>query len=145
MNDPLEQFRKRPLVRAQAPAAPTGREEYTAFDSKDRVTRLEIRSVKHPARAPGYDLLMDIIYDDSHWTHFILVYYFVHVLVRGKNLRSVVAALRLGTAEFIQEFDPTKWERPKDANTPVIESVEFQPQDGDRSGANHETPGMKMH
>jgi len=40
------------------------------------------------------------------------------VLVRGKNLQTVVFAIENGMADFIQEFDFKRWPEPTDATAP---------------------------
>ena len=54
MTDPLAQYRKKPPGTVAEPTPPTGPEEYVAFDAKDKVDRLLIRSAKVQARSPGY-------------------------------------------------------------------------------------------
>jgi len=122
MTDPLAQFRKKPAGATEPP--PGEPEGYVAFGTKDKVERLRIRRAFAPTRSPGYAYLLDIAYDGPFGTNFVLVYTFLMVLVRGKNLQPVVMALESGTADFIQEFDSDKWERPKDEKAPFIESIE---------------------
>lgn len=124
-DDPLAQFRKTP-VPAGGPLPPKEAEEYTAFGTKDKVFRLRIRSAAAPVNSPGYNILLNVIYDGDHWTHFMLVYTVLAVLVRGKNLKNAVFAIENGMADFIQEFDPERWEKPKDANAALIESIEIK-------------------
>lgn len=122
MNDPLAQFRKRPGGMA---APPTGEGEgYAAFGAKDKVERLKIRRAFAPTRSPGYAYLLDMAYDGPFGTNFVLVYTFMIVMVRGRNLQPVIMALESGTADFVQEFDPDKWSKPSDDKTPFIESIE---------------------
>ncbi len=123
MNDPLAQFRKRA---GHTAPPPTGNEpeSYAAFGAKDKVERLKIRRASAPARAPGYAYLLDLAHDGAFGTNFVLVYTFMIVLARGRNLQPVIMALESGTAEFLQEFDPKRWEKPADPKTPVIESIE---------------------
>ncbi len=124
MSDPLAQFRKKVPV-AAAPAAATGKpSEYAAFGAKDRVTRLQLRRVLNPWRSPAYSNLLDISYDGEHGLNFVLVYGFMFVLVRGKNLQAVVHAIQEGTAEFIQQFDADQWQEPA-PGAPLIESIEI--------------------
>jgi hypothetical protein len=73
------------------------------------------------------------------------------VLVRGKNLQPVIAALEMTTADFIQEFDPDRWQRPKDAKAPIIESIEVVVQENgpsistsEKTGSGRE-PGRSLH
>jgi len=129
MNDPLERFRKSPPLTSSSPPAAKESDEYLAFAAKDRVERLKIKRTNDPTRAPGYAYLLDIAYDGNHGTNFVLVYTFLMVLVRGKNLQPVIMALLAGTADYIQEFDPERWQKPADANAALIESIEVVVQD----------------
>jgi len=101
-------------------------DEYVAFGTKDKVFRLRIRSAAAPVNSPGYNILLNVVYDGDHWTHFMLVYTVLMVLVRGKNLQNTVFAIENGMADFIQEFDPERWEKPKDGNAAFIESIEIK-------------------
>ncbi len=110
MNDPLAQYRKKPPGTVAEPHSPKGPDEYVAFDAKDKVDRLLIRSAKEQARSPGYGYLLDIAHDGPYGTNFVLYYSFMlTVLVEGRNLQPVIMALQMGTAEFIQEYDSDKW------------------------------------
>ncbi len=112
--------------------------EYVAFDAKDKVTRLRISRANDPTRSPGYAYLLDIVYDGDFGTNFVLVYTFLMVLVRGKNLQPVIMALEMGTADFIQEFDADRWQIPKDEKAPFIESIEVVVQENGPSIADSE-------
>lgn len=107
--------------------------DYVAFEAKDRAERLIIHRVKDPARSPYYQGLLDITYDDSYWENFVLMYGFVIVMVRGKNLRPLIAALQMHTAKEIWEFDPRKWKRPTDPQATIIESIEIQQAGSERA------------
>lgn len=147
MNDPLAAFRK------SAPAAPgrskspdpTSGEEYVAFGAKDKVTRLRVRRAMAPTRSPGYAYLLDVVYDGNYGTNFVLVFTFLMVLVRGKNLQPVVSALENGMADFIQEFDPDKWAKPTDPNAALIESIEVVVQESASSVSEAEKNKPKGH
>jgi hypothetical protein len=98
--------------------------EYQAFATCKKAGRLKIHRAMAPARSPKYSCLLDIAYDGPYGTNFVLVYEFMIVLVRGKNLQKVIAAIQNDTADFIQECDPDLWKHPTDKNAPFIESVE---------------------
>ena len=121
MDDILAQHRKKPL--AGAFVKPKKDEKYVAFDAKDRVERLRVRRILNPVRSPRYLHLQDVSYDGDFGTNFVLVFDFMIVLARGKNLQGVVAALELGTCDFIQEYHADFWPKPGD-NEPIIESIE---------------------
>lgn len=145
MNDPLAQYRKTPIGSAAGTKPPMGTDEYVAFDAKDKVERLKIRRANDPARSPGYAYLLDVVSDGPYGTNFVLVYTFLMVLVRGKNLQNVVMALEMGTAEFIQEFDPDRWQKPTDERAPFIESIEVVVQESGPSISESESTDKTVH
>jgi hypothetical protein len=131
MNDPLAQYRKKPVGNVAEPTPPKGPDEYVAFDAKDKVDRLQIRQANAQARSPGYGYLLDIAHDGPYGTNFVLYYSFMMmVLVEGRNLQPVVMALQMGTADFIQEYDSDKWPKPKDEKAPFIESIQITMEQG---------------
>jgi hypothetical protein len=142
MADPLAPFRKTPQSLASGSATPPkGDEGYVAFGTKDKVARLRIRRTMAPTRSPGYAYLLDVVYDGSYGTNFVLIYTFLMVLVRGRNLQQLVFALEGGMADFIQEFDPDRWEKPKDESAAFIESIEVVVQESAASVSGAEKTG----
>ena len=125
-NDPLAPYRKTPVQSNGGAVPPTGEEEYAAFGTKDRVRRMRIRSVTAPVNAPGYNILLNVVADGQDGSNFILVYSVLLVLVRGRNLQKMVFAIENEMADYIQEFDPDKWQKPTDATAPLIESIEIK-------------------
>ncbi len=138
MTDPLAQFRKSSAA-AGSGGGSSPKEEYAAFAAKDRVARLRVRRRGAVTRSPGYSHLLDVVYDGSHGTSFVLVYTFMMVLVRGQNLQMLVAALEGGMVDFIQEFDSSRWVKPSDKSAAVIESIEIEVQESGTSVAEAET------
>lgn len=145
MSDPLAQFRKKPIGSGAETSPPAGGDEYVAFDAKDKVERLKINRANHPTRSPGYAYLLDVVYDGQFGTNFVLVYTFMMILVRGRNLQGVVTGLQMGTVDFIQEFDPERWALPKDDKAPFIESVEVVVQQSGPSIAESEEANNTVH
>ena len=140
MADPLAQFRRKPAADADPKPASSEPGEYVAFGVKDHVQRLKIRRANAPTRAPAYDRLQDISYDGEFGFNFVLFYTFMIVMVRGRNLQPVVAALETGTADFIQEFDADLWAEPKDAAAPFIESIHVEVMEGSDMPADNVNP-----
>ena len=146
MADPLAQFRKTPLAPSGAgPSKPKETDEYLAFAAKDKVSRLRIRRAMAPTRSPGYAYLLDVVYDGSFGTNFVLVFTFLMVLVRGKNLQTLVFALENGNVDFIQEFDSDRWGKPKDETAAFIESIEVVVQESASSVSGAEKTGETKH
>lgn len=135
-NDPLAPYRRRPLPSEREPASDEP-EPYLAFETKDKVLRLRIRSPHAPVHSPFYHILLNVVYDGEHGTHFMLVYTVMMVLVRGRNLQKVIFAVENGMADYIQEYDPDRWPKPTDATAPVIESIEIRVKED--NSANTET------
>ena len=121
--DPLAAFRRKPGEGAKPTTANTEAETYAAFAGKDRVERLQIRRVLDPVRAPRYLHLYDIAYDGHYGLTFTLYFEHMMVMVRGKNLQGLVAALQNSTVDFIQEYHADLWDKPA-ADAPIIESIQ---------------------
>lgn len=145
MTDPLAHFRKKPVGVAGSTQPPVGGDEYVAFDAKDKVDRLKIRPANNPTRSPGYAYLLDVVYDGSYGTNFVLVYTFLMVLVRGKNLQLITTGLEMGTVDYIQEFDPERWQKPADEKAPFIESIEVVVQESGSSISESENVDKTVH
>lgn len=130
MADPLAQFRKVPIASKGGTVPPVEADEYVAFGTKDKVRRLRIRSAAALTHSPGYNLLLDVVSDGQHGTNCILVYTILLVMVQGKNLQKMVFAIENGMADYIQEFDPDRWQKPKDAEAAFIDSIEIKVTEG---------------
>lgn len=147
MGDPLAQYRRKPIAPSgPSSGPPTGADDYVAFDAKDKLDRVRIRRAMAPTRSPGYAYLLDVVYDGPYGTNFVLVFTFMVVLVRGRNLQPVVAALEGGMADFIQEFDADRWKVPTDPKAPFIESIEvIVKEEGPTIAEAEPLPGGKPH
>lgn len=136
-NDILSQFRRTPSAPLKESVPPKEPEAYAAFGTKDKVHRLRIRSAAELTHSPGYNLLLDVVYDGQMGTHFMLVYTVLMVLVQGKNLQKVVFAIENSMADHIQEFDAARWQKPADASAPFIDSIQIKVIEG--NSANEKT------
>lgn len=145
MADPLASFRKTPVSPSGGTSPPNETEEYVAFGSKDKISRLRIRRAMAPTRSPGYAYLLDVVYDGSYGTNFVLVYTFLMVLVRGRNLQSLVYGLENGMVDYIQEFDPDRWAKPTDQTAAFIDSIEVVVQESPSSASVAEKTGETRH
>ena len=138
MTDPLAPYRRNKTTVTEPPKEPAG---YVAFGGKDRVERLKIRFAKERTHAPSYLHLQNLTYDGQHGTSCVLIFDFMCVLMRGKNLQGLVAALENGTVDFIQEFNPDLWPKP-DEKSPLIESIKIMQPDENPSLAASEKPSL---
>jgi hypothetical protein len=141
MADPLAPYRRKNTSGPATSPPVMAASDYVAFAGKDRCERLEIRRKMAPARAPRYFNLDDIAFDPVYGTNVALIFTRMVVLVRGKNLQAIIVALKSDMAEFIQEFDPDRWEMPKDTTAPFIESIEVIIHDGTAGLPDSEEPG----
>ena len=136
MTDPLAPYRRKPTTTTEPPKEPAS---YVAFGGKDRVERLKIHFAKERTHAPSYLHLQNLSYDGQHGTSCILMFDFMCVLIRGKNLQGLVTALENGTVDFIQEFNPDLWPKPDD-KSPLVESIEIMQPDENPSLAPSDKP-----
>jgi hypothetical protein len=125
-DDLLAQYRRTPSGPPPlGRAVPTDGDEYVAFGVRDRAQRLRIRSANAPVNSPGYNILLNVIYDGEKGTNFVLVYTVLMVLVQGKNLQKLIFAIENNHADYIQEFDPARWQKPTAADAAVIDSIKI--------------------
>ena len=122
--DPLEKFRKKPTETAGAPIVGAG--EYEAFKAVDRRQyRLKIRpSMRAWERVP-YAYLHRIVEDGAFGTELCLIYAFMVVVIKGRNLHLVADAIDEERCEYVQQYDPDKWAKPTDASAAFIESIDI--------------------
>jgi hypothetical protein len=130
--DPLEQFRRKEAPPPQAAPA-TGKPPYEAYKAQDRKPeRLEIRRVLGEGHAPSYRYLMDIAFNGSFGTEIVLIYSFMVVKIRGKNLQPVIYALLESRCDFIQDYHPDEFMPWRDMDAPLIETIEIVTGRGDK-------------
>ena len=128
MSDSLSRFRRNE-TQAQAASHPTasntGKRPYEAYDASNKLfPYLEIRCILQPSQSPQSRFFMAAIFSADFDEIFTLIYSFMAVEVRGRNLREVRRAIQKGRCEFIQEYHENEFQKPgKDA--PVIESIKF--------------------
>ena len=121
--DPLELLR-RPPVPAESESPDD--DQYHAFHAVDRdQKRLAARAVGVAWVHASYSFLQYITEDAGRGRMFYIIYGFMVIEVRGRNLSPVVDAIRRDACAFIQQFDPAKWGKPKDTSTPFIDSIQF--------------------
>jgi hypothetical protein len=120
-------FRKSPILVKQEPGElPPGDDEYTAFHAVDRdQKRLSARAVGLAWVHASDSFLQYVTEDAGRGRMFYIIFGFMVIEVRGRNLSPVVDAIRRDACAFIQQFDAAKWRKPKDTGIPVIESIAF--------------------
>lgn len=128
MGDQLSRFRRNetPAKAASSTAANnTGKRPYEAYDTISKTfPYMEIRCLLQPSQSVQSRFLMAVVFSADFDETFTLIYSFMAVEVRGRNLREIRRAIQNGRCEFIQEYHANEFLPPgKDA--PVIESIQF--------------------
>ena len=128
MSDPLSEFRKaetpartaRPSTGNQA-----GKRPYEAYDTSGKPSSYtEIRCVMQPSQSPQSRFFMAAVFSSDFDDAFTLIYSFLAVEVKGKNLKEIRRAIQNGRCEFIQEFHENEFALPA-KTAPIIQSIKF--------------------
>lgn len=127
LSDHLSRFRREPA--ANGTSAPTtnntGKRPYEAYDTSNKPYQyMEIRCVTQPSQSPQSRFFMAAIFSSDYDNVFTMIYSFMAVEVRGRNLKEVRRAIQNNRCEFIQEYHENEFQKP-DKNAPVIESIRF--------------------
>jgi hypothetical protein len=128
-DDPLAAFRKQgaPPQPVAARSQIEARDAYRAFAGKDNQrsrSRLDIRCANGIAHAVSYNFIVEIAYDRRDYTGILIVLTTMVVKVKGRALRPIVDALKLGVCEFIEEFAADQFGPPEDPAGPFVDSIE---------------------
>ncbi len=126
-DDPLAQFRKKSEAPATTAAGTEGdASEYAAFKAVDRrQIRLKVRPSSGPWERVTYSYLLHMP-EDEQGTYLALIFTFMTVVVKGRNLQELAEAIGDERCEFIQAYDPKKWKKPKDTSAAFIETIEVE-------------------
>jgi len=130
MPNALDKYKHRPSPTGSlaAPAEDLPQEEdgksYLAYRPTTKARRLMVRRAREAHRAPGYQYLVDVMWDGDKGEQIGLVFSHTTILVSGKNLQDLAQQLAGEKVQFIQEFDPKRWPMPA-ADEPVITSIEY--------------------
>lgn len=121
MNDPLAQFR---AATTKTPTK-TGKKPYEPYDKKGKpCAYTEILCVSQPSQSPQSRFFLTAVFSADFDDAFTLLYSFMAVEIKGKNLKEVRQAVQNGRCEFIQEYNGDEF-LPPARNEPVIESIHF--------------------
>ncbi|MDQ2716814.1 MAG: hypothetical protein M3Z08_18060, partial [Chloroflexota bacterium] len=98
---------------------------YEAFDASGKpVPYTEILCVTQPSQSPQSRFFMAAVFSADFAEAFTLIYSYMAVEVKGRNLREVRRAIQTGRCEFIQEYHENEFVPPS-RGAPVIESIKF--------------------
>lgn len=126
MGDQLSRFRReQPAARANTSIDTAGKRTYEAFDKTGRPSfYTEIRCIMQPSQSPQSRFFMAAVFSADYDDNFTLIYSFMAVEIKGKNLKEVRRAIQMGRCEFIQEYHANEF-TPPGQSEPVIESIKF--------------------
>jgi hypothetical protein len=128
LSDPLSQFRKAETPARTARATTgnqAGKRSYEAYDTSGKpCPYTEIRCLLQPSQAPQSRFLMAVVFSSDYDEAMTLIYSFLAVEIKGKNLKEIRRAIQNGRCEFIQEFHANEFVPPAKGE-PVIESIRF--------------------
>jgi hypothetical protein len=85
-----------------------------------RLGSLELRPARGLWSLPTYSQLIDILFDGKATSFVALIFLHQVVIIKGRNLSSIVAGLRMRTQWLIEQHDA-----PLSANEPFVEHMEF--------------------
>ena len=100
--------------------------QYQAFkaDSSSQ-RRLALRPVDKVWERVVYSQLLRICEDGLGGKAITLVFTFMSVFIRGRNLRKIADAVDNHICIFIQQYNPSRWPAPEDDSAPYVESIEY--------------------
>ena len=114
-----------PPAQQFAPQAAASLKPYEAYKVKDKgAERLEIRRVLGESHAPSYRYLMDVSFNGDYGTELVLIYSFLMVKIKGRQMQPLIRAILEGTCAFIQDFHPKEFLQPQ-PGAAIIESIEI--------------------
>jgi hypothetical protein len=123
LSDPLVQFR--PAQPKAAHQSKTGKKPYEAYDRQGRTCPYtEILCVSQAWQSPQFQFFLAAVFSAAYDDAFTLIYSFMAVEIKGRNLKEVRQAVQSGKCEFIREYDETVF-LPPARGEPVIESIRF--------------------
>jgi hypothetical protein len=125
-NDSLAQLnQKQPAATNRKSKASTERRSYEAYDKRGKpYPYTEIRCITQPSQSLQSRFFLAAVFSSDDDDAFTLLYSFMAVEVRGRNLREVRQAIQQSRCEFIQEYHENEFPLPG-KDDPVIESIRF--------------------
>ena len=126
LGDPLSEFRStKPAPASIVSKSRLGKRPYEAYDKKGRpCPYTEILCIAQPSQSPQSRFFMAAVFSSDYDEVLTLIYSFMAVEIRGRNLREVRRAMQNGRCEFLQEFHENEFLVPGQEE-PVIESIRF--------------------
>lgn len=129
--DILENFRQKARPKIVASHDEDDTASYVAFKTQDKLLRVEIFCKDGMAYAIPYSYLATVVYDYHKGARLYLNDgNGISLRIHGQRLRPISQALNLHTCSAIREFDPERFEKPRDPSAPFIESIKVSIRSG---------------
>jgi hypothetical protein len=103
--------------------------QYQAFDAKDRSKIIRIRRTNGTHHAPANTYLLDVVSDGGKNLELAIIYSFMVVKIRGRNLHHLQLAIEKRECDFIQNYDPLIF-APPESDEAVIDEIEVVTREG---------------
>jgi hypothetical protein len=97
--------------------------EYQAFDAKDRTKIIRIRRTNGTNHAPANTYLLDVVSDGGKNQEIAIIYSFMVVKIRGRNLHHLQLAIEKRECDFIQNYDAEIF-APPEPDEAIIDDIE---------------------
>lgn len=81
-----------------------------------RMERIEPRPLRGLWSMPSYSQLLDVLFDGKNPSFLAMVFVDLLVIVKGRNLKSIVAGLRIRTQWIIEQHDTEKKDQLRQAS-----------------------------
>ena len=137
-DDPLARFQREQLAHAisnrEEQSSKEGIQTYQAFtlmDKTDKTTRLQIRRAIGLTHSAAYSSLLDVCYDGFHGTELVLIYSFMQVKIKGKNLQPLISAIEKHECVAIRDYHP-QFFTPAKPHEAIIDSIEVLTREGQK-------------
>lgn len=133
MNDPLARFQKAQMLAHEISdykekTSKNILQSYHAFavmEKMDKSNHLQIRRTTGLSHSPTYEHLLDICYDGIYATEIVLIYSFMQVTIKGKNLQSLITMIEKHECLYIQDYNEHFFSLPKPEEA-IIEFIEIE-------------------
>lgn len=89
-----------------------------------RQSSIELCPLRGLWSLPSYAQLIDVLFDGTPTSFIAIIFLHQIVIVKGRNLQTIVAGLRMRTQWKIEQYDPAKHGQPG-KHDPVVEHMEF--------------------
>jgi len=101
------------------------REDYEAFKAVDSAQpALFVKPVSQPGQWLNYRYWLHTIVDEDG-TRLDVIFSYTVIIITGRNLFELAEAIARGHCRFVHQFDPIRWNKPKDHSKALVETIAY--------------------